>query len=79
MGSGVGDFRDETNPQVGAVVAMIPPPNTVVMPGQQIQLFIGLLSPNVGNGNNGNGNGNNGNGNGNNGQGNGQGDFGFDS
>ena len=64
---------------VGVVVSTNPLPNSPVTPGDQIQVVIGILDPNVdspappGNGN-GNANGQ-GNGNGNNGQGNGQGDI----
>jgi serine/threonine-protein kinase len=57
---------------VGKVVDTIPGPNSIVMPGQQVQVMTGLLSPTAGQGNNGNGQGNNGNGQGNGGS-NGQG------
>ncbi|MCH9805923.1 Stk1 family PASTA domain-containing Ser/Thr kinase [bacterium] len=40
-----------TNPDlVGKVVDTIPGPNSVVVPGQQLQVFTGLLSPEAGNG-----------------------------
>ena len=44
---------------VGKVVDTVPGPNSVVTPGQQIQVITGLLSPDFNQGNNGNGNGGN--------------------
>lgn len=65
--------RFVTDPsQVGTVVDTIPGPNSVVVPGQQIQVFTGLLSPDIGPGNSGPGPGP-GTGQGNQGQGNGTG------